>query len=370
MKRKRRLGIGGERQASTTVIIKRLATALVIAAFLCIAFRQYNIAHRVIDAPPLHYSLQPRVFLPQNISNLCIPQDYYPGIFESIEPSNDGLLFVKIKKSGSSSLAGVAARIAHATANNRTQICKSRMTHEWFYQVKLNERNKKASFLWTILRRPETRALSYFFFEDVGRNGKHPSTAIYHLKQVSNFQLQSISNAKAPGRYTLERVMPEFDFIGILERLDESLVLLQLLLGLQVHDVLYLNAKQSGGYDPHHNCSIIPKTSIAVDVKEYLMSDEWNERNKADYWLYELVNQSMDLTIDSIGRGKFEKALQEFQELKKVSNAHCEYKSPCIGEGMERPKGDVNAECYAVDWGCGYKCIDRLFSQRQLSLLE
>jgi hypothetical protein len=40
-----------------------------------------------------------------------------------------------------------------------------------------------------------------------------------------------------------------YDFIAITERMDESAVELQMLLGLPLADVLYLNAKTSGGYE-------------------------------------------------------------------------------------------------------------------------
>ena len=134
-----------------------------------------------------------------------------------------------------------------------------------------NQREKQAGILSvdhsSTARNPST--FSLFLWK---RGSQWPRCFHRHSSLATSvqFSIANISNAKAPGRYTLERVLSEFDFIGILERLDESLVLLQLLLGLQVRDVLYLNAKQSGGYDPQHNCSVIPKTIMPSDVKEYL----------------------------------------------------------------------------------------------------
>jgi len=356
---------GSERRATRT---SKGLVVLVVCFFVCfMQFRHELLSpppQIMIDAPressPKRNIIKPRIFLPIT-NNPCIVEDY-PS-FQSTEPSNDGLLFVKIKKSGSSTLAGVAARIAHAMSPINGAVCKSRMTHEWSQTIHggFRERNRDKSLLWTILRDPAQRAISDFYFEQVGRNGVDPVQALSNLRKVRNFELKSISNAKAPGYYIIERVLRELDFIGILERLDESLVVLQLLLGLKTSDILYLNAKQSGGFDHHNNCSSIPKAVVTPEVKDYLSSDEWKENNKADYLLYDLVNQSMDMTIQYIGRSKFEKALKIFSQAKALVDLHCEYKSPCIREGVERPRLESGAECYARDWGCGYKCIDQLF---------
>jgi len=50
------------------------------------------------------------------------------------------------------------------------------------------------------------------------------------------------------------------------------------------------------------------------------------------------MHQSLDLAIEAIGKGKFQKALAAFQQVKAYANAHCEYKSPCIGEGKYRSR--------------------------------
>jgi hypothetical protein len=151
--------------------------------------------------------------------------------------------------------------------------------------------------------------------------------------------------------------------MGLLERLDESLVILQLLLGLQPQDVLYLiGAKKSASFDISNQCRQLPENIKTPTLQEYFNSEQWFQDNHGDYMLYNAVNRSLDLTIERyIGRSKFDAALKEFQRVQRLANEHCEYKSPCIANGVYRPKNETGAKCYAEDWGCGYECLDALF---------
>ena len=70
---------------------------------------------------------------------------------------------------------------------------------------------------------------------------------------------------------SIEQAMQEFNFMGLLERLDESLVLLQLLLRLQPEHVLYLTAKTSGSYDISNHCRQIPKVEKTPQIQRVLV---------------------------------------------------------------------------------------------------
>ena len=52
----------------------------------------------------------------------------------------------------------------------------------------------------------------------------------------------------------MNEILAEYDYIGITERMEESAVALAMLLDLPLGDVLYLNAKQNGGYDEGGRC--------------------------------------------------------------------------------------------------------------------
>ena len=47
-------------------------------------------------------------------------------------------------------------------------------------------------------------------------------------------------------------ILDDYNFIGTVRRLDESLILLGFLLGLNAADLLYLSSKTNGGYDNMH----------------------------------------------------------------------------------------------------------------------
>ena len=64
------------------------------------------------------------------------------------------------------------------------------------------------------------------------------------------------------------------------------------------------------------------------------------------------------MTIDSIGRDKFEKALQEHRHLMDLVSLKCWDRAlfPCSKDGVKQ-KGN----CYWKDSGCGFKCLDELY---------
>ena len=79
----------------------------------------------------------------------------------------------------------------------------------------------------------------------------------------------------------------------------------------------------------------------------HLSSDEWYAKQYGDYLLHETVNQSLDLTIESLGREKFKEAMQKFQTLKKQANNECaDYAHfPCSATGKPQPRL-AEASCY------------------------
>ena len=82
-----------------------------------------------------------------------------------------GLIYVKVPKAASSTLAGVVDRIAH---NNG--MCDFQDGHVpngagRFY----GNRDRKASFLLGSIRDPASRAISRIFFHQVSRRGKDPT---------------------------------------------------------------------------------------------------------------------------------------------------------------------------------------------------
>jgi len=160
-------------------------------------------------------------------------------------------------------------------------------------------------------------------------------------------------------------IMENYQFIFLNERLDECLVLLQLLWELTTNDIIYLSSKVSSansyyrwGNNTKSKCIKLQPSFTSPAIKEYLNSPIWIQKNYGDYILMEIVNKSIDLTIDLLGREKFTKALEEFRELKGRASVQCKDAPilPCSGDGEYQPESSEN--CYFEDVGCGYDCLD------------
>lgn len=100
---------------------------------------------------------------------------------------------------------------------------------------------------------------------------------------------------------------------------------------------------------------------MPFEVKKYLSSPEWYASNYQDFLLYKAVNQSLDLTIEHLGKDRFERALREYQTMMKQAKQECETKAlfPCSTDGQPQLN---KTNCYIRDWGCAYDCLDRLFA--------
>ena len=326
------------------------------------------------------------------------PWDYNTSWCESKNQqtqSPTGLLFVKVHKAASSTLAGVNMRIAAKHG------CASRQHHE---DSRLyGNRDKAHSFLYTSIRDPASRALSWIYYSmsNQGHNvTERPDTVLNLLRQRFYFQHGGADNARriklesgaqvgylntgpaldkplwhteepdqvqnfTLARQRVQEVMGQYDLILLVERLHESLVALQLLLQLETADILYLSSKITGGYSftwgPNRGCHKLQYPPVMdPTVQAFLSSTEFYAANYQDFLLYKAANASLDETIDSLGRERFQKALIAFQSMmEKAKQCQTEAIFPCSSTGIYRPPNETN--CYLRDWGCGYPCLDRLF---------
>lgn len=310
------------------------------------------------------------------------------------QPSKDGILFVKIDKAGSSTMAGVALRIAHALGKRQAeerglnipkhhQMCRARVSHAWSKQsdFSFGTRNRHKSFLFTMIRDPKSRAISEYNYQ-VGMTGieQTEENFLYHLKSIRNFQLgllvdpsekdqaKDVSNNDSISEL-VSQATQEFDFIGLLERLDESIVALQFILGgLETKDILYTSTKQSGSHifiksranNFKGECRRIPKSPISRSIEEYFAGNEWKQNNMGDKLLYEAASRDLDRIIDAIGRTHFEEKHAEFRRAQAIADAHCEPIWPCTNEGRARSSKEQFSKCYLWDLGCNYMCLGEL----------
>jgi hypothetical protein len=293
------------------------------------------------------------------------------------KPATSGLLFMKLVKTGGSTATGITMRIAKHTAERRHEkfwICRGRWDHNWAFKM-LKERRRDDSFTWTVLREPTKRAISEFYHFEVSRNKVSSSDESFikyltkgeHSRIQRNLYLRvlsidysySVFDEDAPS--IINAILSDYDFIGITERMDESVVALAMLLNLPLGDVLYLDAKGHGGYDDgvyNNTCVYIKPSILSPRMRNFFGNEYWTDMIKWDRLLYDASNRSLDLTIDGLGRDAFNKNLIKFRNANQVARDRCLPLNvfPCTSTGEH----NKNASCLWSDSGCGYKCLDEV----------
>jgi hypothetical protein len=323
------------------------------------------------------HPLLSRVWNPRTGNNYswCVP----PGVGEE-ETVVNGLIYVKVHKTASSTSAGVNRQISRnigETMLGTGKSCRQRSNHA--KAVEFRER-KPPFLLWTTLREPSKRAISQFFHFQVSRRGVKPSSQnmINRLHADKNFQLNYISTQEIPSNAThriavqdpvkliRRNVFERYHFIAITERMQESLVVMKMLWGLSDKDIIVMSAKHSGGYDDgryKETCVKIQPSFTTPEVDRYIKR-KFREDN-LDYLLYAAANESLDLTISSLGRLRFDKELERHRRLQKIAEDACLDKTdfPCSSNGTRQPELAAR-NCLKHDMGCGYQCVNELFQKQ------
>lgn len=216
-------------------------------------------------------------------------------------PAKKGFLFVKVPKTGSTTAAGVTLRIASRVAERWQKqqqqqhqnvtaaadssaaaswappvICRNRIQHAVVQDMRYDRRDRAQSVLWSLIRDPTTRMVSHYYHFHVSRRNKDPADYgeferffASRIGYLTNFQLKYLSlwpfdedvmtavggtgggegtASSSSSSYTdpeyfvnlINKILQEYDFIGVMERTDESVVALQMILGLETEDVLYV----------------------------------------------------------------------------------------------------------------------------------
>lgn len=310
--------------------------------------------------------------------------------------TTQGLFYLKLCKTASSTSAGVHVRLAKNLAKRQRPskewpLCRARFLHGWAgpQLYRYGARDKENSFLWTTVREPTKRYISEFFHFAVAREGR-PTTLrsfVHFLRKGNHADHHSLSwlsvyGYNFPGKYgprTRQRknpfavksnptkianeIMNEYDFIALTERMDESMVVLSMLLRVPLRDVLYLSSKQSGGYDDgafDNKCFKIPPSKLTLPMQQHLESPEWKEYVAPELALWKAANKSLDLTIDRLGRAEVESQVVLFKQVLAAVEQTCgkTTKFPCTATGVRIP--DNETHCVLGDMACGLDCIDKV----------
>jgi len=315
-----------------------------------------------------------------------------------------GLLFVKTPKTGSTTISRIMKRLVQKVAQRyNVDSCQHREDHVNGAGFWYANRSPTQSFLLASVRDPAQRAMSRFFWsyvtqqqsQDNNNNQTMDDSFIldYLNKSTSvasgctskgqgGYQLNYISmtpilewSAWSPHNVTqivrptvveeyVRRTMQAYDFMMVNERMDESLVLLQLRLGLQTSDILSLSFNVGGSYRYEHGkCKQLVKPHISKNMQTFFQSDEWYAKNYGDYLLYAAANRSLDATIETLGRDKFDSAMQEFHRLSTKVNEFCNQQVPfpCSSNGTVLFHTDQPVPHAKIE-----ACIDNVVQQDSL----
>jgi Sulfotransferase family len=297
--------------------------------------------------------------------------------------NNSGLLFVKIDKCASTTGMGVTLRVADTLARRLLgdgsltthKPCFARYLHGYASTGDRDylHRREDQSFLWSIVRHPASRVLSAYFFFEVSRLNRtatensilqYVSQPSWKTHLVEYLRLKEFTTRKKE----IVHIFQNYDFLAVSERMEESIVVLSLLMQVPIADVIVLSSKESGGYDDglsKNGCVKIRKKWSTPKIDDYMQRQFLN--HNFDYLLYQIANASLDKTIHALGRDKVDAGIQLYRTLQSKNENICFQKAifPC-------PKVLPNhtylsrRDCYSQDSGCGHKCTDTALQSESL----
>lgn len=312
-------------------------------------------------------------------------------------PWKTGFLHVMQPHAAGITLAGITSRIARNVARRRYATIQEGSNRTacaaWTASLRarrLQSRVVEKSFLWSIIREPVDRMVSRFYHEVVSVIGKEASLANFQkfvddeasseygsaLRTLTMRALRRhLSPFGSPESFQrhIDEILKTYDFLGVLERLHESLAVLQLLLGLETQDMLYLSS-QAGAFDggasyknaanfqtgtkkciPLHKPKEVPLEFKELMHQPYMFEEVF----EADAYLYRSINASLDATIESLGREKVDQAVKRLVWGQRQVDEQCSKSVifPC--SGGEGPPGKTD-DCLSDGIGCGYKCLDSI----------
>lgn len=261
----------------------------------------------------------------------------------------------------------------------------------------------ESSFWFAPIRKPDSRALSMVFFRYISWYGREPTDEEI-LKRLPHpdfrrsegqggFMLNFLNPEPLPSKSVwkqseptvvqhperihdaIRNILNKYSLLMVTDRMDESVTAFSLITGMPFVDVLYLSGKRTGGYwmtdanrsqavVPKHTCIKLKKSFRSPAVAAFLESPEWTAPQYGDYVLHGAANRSLDLTIDRLGTDRFQAHFQEFQRLLQRVADECDVVMPCSSTGELQYKAS-RSNCYQLDFGCGYPCMDRIKAEME-----
>ena len=199
---------------------------------------------------------------------------------------------------------------------------------------------------WTMIRHPAERLLSQYYYFEITNGHKDPNdqeAMVAYLNSTSNFLFNYIRPAHCDDDTSvlgaIDCVLDAYDFVGVVELYDQSMVQLADKLNLPLTVVTYLKAKVSTEHDDLQYQS--------EPVKEFFRSQPWLDKNYKDIMLWEEVMRRVAIAATDY---VLDQKLTILRSMLDTARSQCE---------TRKFKGN----CYWRDNGCGYPCIDALFGK-------
>jgi len=253
---------------------------------------------------------------------------------------NEGIYYIKIPKTASSTLAHITERIATREAKRLRLFGKDGfnrcrtylpMVHQKAIDLDIKNRNKLQSFTFSMIRKPSDRLISHFAMNVLQGNWDTSETSFFNaiddkqwnppdfqLKYLVVDELKSTDPNEEDYAAAIQTLLDEYNFIGVFERFHESLVVLSMIADIPITDVLYYLAPS--------RCGVLDRPSwVTHNIEDYL-ENEFIDEDKGDVLLYEAVDKSLDLTIEKLGMENVQQKLDIFNKLISIGTKHAETK--------------------------------------------
>jgi len=197
------------------------------------------------------------------------------------------------------------------------------------------------------------------FFKAIEEKTWNPSNFQIDYLAPKGLNITNESNLDQGYKSIVQSVLDEFNFVGVFDRFDESLVVLSLIADVPVTDVLfYLAASRCG--------ETARPAWVTPSIEDYL-SNEFLVEEKADFLLYQAANKSLDLTIEKLGRERVQEKLDIFNRLIKIGSNHAAstFKSGCGIPGITPFKKQDNpfVDMHQLPWFKSLNEHDKNFIQ-------
>jgi len=283
----------------------------------------------------------------------CVPED---------SPETMGIFYIKIPKTSSWSLGQITNRIAAREALrqgfDKGKYCK---THDSLVEhpaihMNCGARDVTKSFLWTVIRHPNERAISHYGMH-VGFGNWTTSEEEFIDKLQTNIFFRphtqlwwmATTNIEAPSNIGkdisgfVNDTLEQYNFIGIFERLHESIVVLSMLIGVNIHDLLLKFRPSSVVSRCTDSISWKQKSWLTPNMTLFMKTPQWRKKQQGDFLLYTMASQKLDRTIELLGTERVQKNLEIYNRLVNIgSDLSSKAYKPGCGILFDTPYSDID----------------------------